>query len=109
MAAISANIGLMAYLVLYYRRLNAEDRKLLMIWIQPLFIRSSLALFIAFAFLIGSNYGIYSLFGTYRHDPRYTEKIVNAYENPDDTAIVNDYKRYDMLLRTPPADTVEAN
>ena len=88
----------MAYLFLYYRKLEADDKATLLIWIKPLVLRSILALCIAIAFFISSNYGIYSLFGTHKNDPVYTEKAVNAYENPDDTAAVNDLNRYDALL-----------
>lgn len=97
--SVSASLGLMAYLFLYYRKLDEEDKKTLLLWIQPLFVRSLLALCIAVAFLIGSNYGLYRLFGTHKNDAVYTEKVINAYENPEDTAIVNDYKRYDEQIR----------
>lgn len=96
--AVSSGVGLMAYLFLYYRKLEADDKATLLIWIKPLVLRSILALCIAIAFFISSNYGIYSLFGTHKNDPVYTEKAVNAYENPDDTAAVNDLNRYDALL-----------
>ncbi|MBK9505440.1 MAG: hypothetical protein WBP31_07215 [Chitinophagales bacterium] len=96
--SVSSGVGLMAYLFLYYRKLEADDKATLLIWIKPLVLRSILALCIAIAFFISSNYGIYSLFGTHKNDPVYTEKAVNAYENPDDTAAVNDLNRYDALL-----------
>jgi hypothetical protein len=97
--SISSSIGLMAYLLLYYRKLEADDKSTLLIWIQPLFVRSILALCISVGFLVSSNYGIYQLFGTHKNDARYAQKAVNAYENPEDTAIVNDYHRYDELIK----------
>ena len=63
---------------------------------------------IGIAFLVGSSYGIYSMLGTYRNDPVYIEKIVSAYENPEDTAIVNDYKRYDDKARVKHLEEKEA-
>ncbi|HMZ89341.1 MAG TPA: hypothetical protein PK511_14625 [Chitinophagales bacterium] len=93
--AISASLGLIAYITLYYRRLEGEDREALLYLIQPLFIRVVTSMLIGVAFLIASNYAVYSMFGTHKRDPRYVEKIVSAYENPKDTTIVNDYKRYD--------------
>ena len=62
-------------------------------------------IFIAVALLVAGNYGIYSLFGTHKHDKVYTEKVVNAYEHPDDTLIVNDFKNYDASLRA--KDTIK--
>jgi hypothetical protein len=97
--AVSSAVGLLGYIVLYYRRLGDEDRKALLYLIQPLFIRTVLAMLIGIAFLVGSSYGIYSMLGTYKSDPVYIEKIVSAYENPEDTSIVNDYKRYDTMTR----------
>lgn len=96
--AISSGIGLMAYLFLYYRKLEGDDKATLLLWIKPLVLRSILAVFISAGFLIGSNFAIYSLFGTHKNDPVYIEKAVNAYENPDDTAAINDLDRYDQLL-----------
>lgn len=103
--AISASLGLIGYIILYYRRLEGEDRQALLYLIQPLFIRAATSMLIGVAFLIGSNYAIYSMFGTYKHDARYTEKIVSAYENPKDTSVVNDYKRYDAFIRNGPAES----
>ena len=97
--SISASIGLMAYLFLYYRKLEADDKSTLLIWIQPLFVRSILALCISIGFLVSSNYGIYQLFGTHKNDAQYIQKAVNAYENPEDTAIVNEYHRYDEQIK----------
>ena len=96
--AVSSGIGLMAYLFLYYRKLEGDDKATLLLWIKPLVLRSILAVFISAGFLIGSNFAIYSLFGTHKNDPVYIEKAVNAYENPDDTAAINDLDRYDQLL-----------
>jgi hypothetical protein len=96
--AISSGLGLMAYLFLYYRKLEGDDKSTLLLWIKPLVLRSILAVFISAGFLIGSNFAIYSLFGTHKNDPLYIEKAVNAYENPDDTAAINDLDRYDQLL-----------
>jgi hypothetical protein len=96
--AISSGLGLMAYLFLYYRKLEGDDKSTLLLWIKPLVLRSILAVFISAGFLIGSNFAIYSLFGTHKNDPVYIEKAVNAYENPDDTAAINDLDRYDQLL-----------
>ena len=96
--AVSSGIGLMAYLFLYYRKLEGDDKATLLLWIKPLVLRSILAVFISAGFLIGSNFAIYSLFGTHKNDPVYIEKAVNAYENPDDTAATNDLDRYDQLL-----------
>lgn len=106
--AICSVIGLLGYITLYYRRLGDEDREALLYLIQPLFIRSVLAMLIGIAFLVGSSYGIYSMLGTYRNDPVYIEKIVSAYENPEDTAIVNDYKRYDDKARVKYLEEKEA-
>lgn len=100
MIAISSTVGLLAYIVLYYRKLEGEDRKALLYLIQPLFIRAVTSMLIGVAFLVGSSYGIYSMLGTYKDDVVYIEKIVSAYEHPHDTAIVNDYKRYDEEART---------
>lgn len=96
--SVSSGVGLMAYLLLYYRKLEGDDKATLLLWVKPLVLRSILALCVAIAFLISSNYGIYSLFGTHKNDAVYTEKVVKAYENPDDTAAVNDLDRYDKLL-----------
>lgn len=96
--SVSSGVGLMAYLLLYYRKLEGDDKGTLLLWVKPLVLRSILALCVAIAFLISSNYGIYSLFGTHKNDAVYTEKVVKAYENPDDTAAVNDLDRYDKLL-----------
>jgi len=97
--SISAGVGILAYILLYYRRLEGEDRKALLYLIQPLFIRSVFSVLVATAFLIGSNYGIYSLLGTHRRDPVYIEKIVQAYEHPEDSSITNAYRRYDTEVR----------
>ena len=96
--SVSSGVGLMAYLFLYYRKLEADDKATLLIWIKPLVLRSILALCIVIAFFISNNYGIYSLYGNHQNGPIYSEKAVNAYENPDDTAAVNDLNRYDALL-----------
>ena len=55
---------------------------------------------VGIAFLIGSSYSIYSMFGTFRRDPVYIEKIVQAYENPEDSVLLNAYKIYDDSVRT---------
>lgn len=97
--AVCSTVGLLGYIVLYYRRLEGEDRKALLYLIQPLFIRSVFAMLLGIAFLVGSNYGIYSMLGTYRHDPVYIEKIVSAYENPEDSVLLESFKQYDDLKR----------
>lgn len=97
--SISSGIGLMLFLFLYYKKLKLEDKETFQQLIQPLFFRSLLSIFIAVALLVAGNYGIYSLFGTYKKDKVYTEKIVNAYENPYDSLIVNDFHRYDESIR----------
>lgn len=98
--AICSTIGLLGYIILYYRRLGDEDRKALLYLIQPLFIRAVFAMLVGIAFLVGSNYSIYRMFGTYRRDPVYIEKIVQAYENPKDSVMLNNYKIYDDSIRT---------
>jgi hypothetical protein len=98
--AICSTIGLLGYIILYYRRLGDEDRKALLYLIQPLFIRAVFAMLVGIAFLVGSNYSIYRMFGTYRRDPVYIEKIVQAYENPKDSVMLNNYKTYDDSIRT---------
>ncbi len=97
--AVCSTVGLLGYIVLYYRRLEGEDRKALLYLIQPLFIRSVFAMLLGIAFLVGSNYGIYSMLGTYRNDPVYIEKIVSAYENPEDSVLLESFKQYDDLKR----------
>ncbi|MFI5172787.1 MAG: hypothetical protein ACHQFW_10375 [Chitinophagales bacterium] len=99
MISVSSGIGLMLFMLLYYIRLKTEDRETFKYLIQPLFVRSLLAIFIATAFLLAGNYGIYNMFGTHKKDPVYIEKAVNAYEHPEDSAIVNDFKNYDADLR----------
>jgi hypothetical protein len=103
--SISSGIGLMMFIYLYYKKLKPEDKETFQQLIQPLFFRSLLSIFIAVALLVAGNYGIYSLFGTHKHDKVYTEKVVNAYEHPDDTLIVNDFKNYDASLRA--KDTIK--
>lgn len=103
--AICSTIGLLGYITLYYRRLGDEDRKALLYLIQPLFIRAVFAMLVGVAFLVGSNYSIYSMFGTYRRDPVYIEKIVQAYENPEDSVLLNNYKIYDDSIRNKTQDT----
>lgn len=34
--SVSSGVGLMAYLFLYYRKLEADDKATLLIWIKPL-------------------------------------------------------------------------
>ncbi len=99
MISISSGMGLMLFLLLYYMKLTDEDKETFKYFIQPLFIRSVLAIFISTAFLVVGNYGIYSMFGTHKNDTVYSEKVVKAYENPNDSVIVNDFKKYDEELR----------
>lgn len=97
--AISSGIGLMLLIWLYSNRISQDNKKAFWYQIQPLFIRSIFCTLLAVGFLVASNYTIYHLFGTYKTDPVYTRKIIQAYENPQDTLLVNDYKQYDASLR----------
>ncbi len=105
MVSISSGVGLMLFLFLYFKKLKDDDKETFKLLIQPLFYRSLLSIFIAVALLVAGNYGIYHLFGTHKHDAVYTEKIVEAYENPDDSLIVNDFKLYDSIIHL--RDTVK--
>ncbi len=102
--AICSTIGLMGYIIMYYRRLGDEDRNALLYLVQPLFIRALFSMLLGIAFLVGSSYGIYSMLGTYRRDPVYIEKIVRAYENPEDSVLLNDFKIYDDSTRAKQAE-----
>lgn len=103
MLSISSGIGLMLFMLLYFIRLKDEDKEAFKYLVQPLFFRSLIAIFISAAFLITGNYGIYSMFGTHKNDKVYVEKIVNAYENPEDSVLVNDLNNYDAKIKSQPA------
>ncbi|MEZ5013702.1 MAG: hypothetical protein R2794_05370 [Chitinophagales bacterium] len=95
---VSSGIGILVYIWLSSRRVAPENKEQYAYYVKPLIARNAIALILSLGFLVGSNYGIYSMFGTHKFDPVYTEKVVNAYEHADDTSIVNDFKRYDASL-----------
>jgi len=96
--AVSSCCGTLLFCWLYYRRLEEKDKPIFKDQVQPLAIRSLISICIAALFLSTGNYAVYHMFGTHKNDPVYAEKIVRAYENPGDTAVVNDFKRYDALI-----------
>lgn len=102
--ALSACIGTLLFCWIYFRGLEEKDKEIFKDQIPPLVLRNLISTFIVIAFLVIGNYAVYDMFGTHKKDPVYTEKIVNAYEHPGDTSIVNDFKRYDALLHK--VDTV---
>ncbi len=98
--SISACVGTILFCWFYFRGLKEDDKLIFKELIQPLITRTIASGLIVIAFLVISNYAVYSMFGTHKNDTLYTEKIVNAYEHPDDSKIVNDFKKYDALVRS---------
>ncbi len=98
--AISSGAGLLLFMWMYYNRIESENKKQYLFQIQPLFIRSIIFLCCCIAILVVDNYTVYKFFGMHKNDQLYIDKVINAYEHPNDTAIVNDYKRYDEAIRS---------
>lgn len=97
---LSSLVGVLLFAWMSYNHIEKEEnKKAFAYFMQPLVLRSILAIFAALGFLIMSNYAVYKTFGTHRNDPVYIEKAINAYENPKDTLTVNDFKKYDELKR----------
>lgn len=98
--SISSAAGILLFGWLQMNRLeDAEKRKLFRQQLQPLLLRGIISIVVGLGFLFLSAYSVYYMFGTYRKDPTYTDKAVNAYLHPDDSLIVNDFKTYDAMLR----------
>ncbi|MFN0275529.1 MAG: hypothetical protein ACKVPJ_07285 [Chitinophagales bacterium] len=103
---VSSLIGILIYTWMNYTRIEKEEnKKAFAYFLQPLVLRCILAIFIGGGFLLMTNYAIYNTFGTNRRDPVYVQKVVNAYENPQDTVIVNDFKAYDETKRNTVTET----
>jgi hypothetical protein len=97
---VSSLVGVLLYARMSYTRIEKEEnKKAFAYFIQPLVIRSIFAIFIGSGFLLMSNYAVYNTFGMHRRDPVYVEKAVNAYEHPQDTTVVNEFKKYDEEMR----------
>lgn len=99
--AIFSLIGVLLFSWLSYRRLQDANNRETFTWqMQPLVIRSILAIMMSAGFIFTDNYTVYQTFGTYRSNSEYIQTIVQAYEQPYDTAAVNTFKRMDEAIRT---------
>ncbi len=99
LSIISVIAALLLALIYNLQIDTPEDKKSFRWQMQPLIIRSILAILIGIGFISIDSYSVYRIFGTYKKDDIYLEKAANAYEHPDDTIIVNDFKRYDSIKK----------
>lgn len=97
---VSSLTGVLLFAWTAYNKIeNTENKKAFAYFMQPLVLRSIIAIFVGAGFLIMTNYAVYNTLGTYRRDAVYVQKAVNAYENPTDSVIVNEFKKYDENMR----------
>lgn len=102
---VSSLVGILLYAYMSYTRIEKEDnKKAFAYFMQPLTLRSIVAICAGTGFLLMTNYAVYNTFGTHRRDKTYVQKAVKAYENPQDTVLVNDFKRYDERVRSKETD-----
>lgn len=98
--ALFSLLGMAMFSVIAYRNLSDAENKKSFLWqMQPVAVRSILALIIGAGFLFTDSYTVYRSFGTFRNDTEYINAIVDAYQHPDDTLKVNTYKRLDAEMR----------
>ncbi|MFN3940415.1 MAG: hypothetical protein ACK4IY_07490, partial [Chitinophagales bacterium] len=101
MAATFSLIGVLLFSWLSYRRLQDDHNREVFTWqMQPLVIRSIPAIMFSIGIIYADNEAVYKNFGTYRNNADYLHSIVQAYENPNDTAAVNAFKRMDEAIRS---------
>lgn len=99
--ALLSLIGILMFAWLSYKNIEEENNREAFVWqMQPLIVRSILALIIGSGFLFTDSYTIYRSFGTFRNNTEYINTIVDAYHNPKDTLKVNTFKRLDSELRS---------
>ena len=98
--AIFSLIGMGIFTWFSYKNIEDTNNRKSFLWqMQPLAVRSILALTIGAGFLFTDSYTVYRSFGTFRNNTEYINAIVDAYTYPEDTVKVNKYKRMDSLLR----------
>lgn len=103
--ALFSLIGILMFAWLSYKNIEDENNRDAFVWqMQPLVVRSILALIIGAGFLFTDSYTIYRSFGTFRNNTEYINTIVDAYQNPNDTLKVNTFKRLDSELRSAPRE-----
>lgn len=84
--AVAAMLAALGFAFLAYRQVEGDDNKQAWRWqLQPIIIRSALAILVSLGIVLSTPFTVYNTFGTYRKDPSYSKDAVYVYEHPDDT------------------------
>ncbi|MBC8174017.1 MAG: hypothetical protein H7X71_08930 [Chitinophagales bacterium] len=96
---VSSLFAVSIFSLFIYNGTEPEKKPSISAQLQPLITRCVIAFFIGIGFLLIDPYTVYKLFGTYRSDAVYIDKIIRVYENPEDTILKNELIRYEEILK----------